>query len=71
MNREVSRASTTLGIDASDNPYIFGEPVTLSATVFPETGFGEGGTVTFYANGSVVGTAEVTYGQAALTTTNR
>ena len=65
----VSRAPTSLGIASSDNPYVFGEPVTLSATVFPVTGFGEAGTVTFYDNGSVIGTAEVSYGQAALTTT--
>jgi hypothetical protein len=67
----VSRAPTTLGIAASDNPYVFGEPVILSATVFPLTGFGEGGTVTFFDNGAVVGTAAVTFGQAALTTTFR
>ncbi|HVT41509.1 MAG TPA: Ig-like domain-containing protein, partial [Acidimicrobiales bacterium] len=67
----VSRAPTTLGIASSDNPYVFGEPVTLSASVFPATGFGEGGTVTFYDNGAVVGTAPVTFGQAAMTTTFR
>jgi hypothetical protein len=67
----VSPAPTSLGIASSDNPYIFGEPVTLSATVFPESGSGEGGTVTFYDNGAVVGTVPVAYGQAALTTAFR
>ncbi len=65
----VGRSPTSLGIASSDNPYVFGEQVTLSATVFPVTGFGEAGTITFYDNGTALGTADVAYGQAALTTT--
>ncbi len=65
----MSRSPTFLVLGSSDNPYIFGEPVTLSATVFPATGFGETGNVTFYDNGAPVGTGSVSNGQAELTTT--
>jgi len=65
----VSRSPTILVLGSSDNPYIFGEPVTLSATVFPTTGFGETGNVTFYDNGTPIGTGTVSNGQAELTTT--
>ncbi len=65
----VSRSPTFLVLGSSDNPYILGEPVTLSATVFPTTGFGETGNVTFYDNGTPIGTGTVSNGQAELTTT--
>ncbi len=65
----VSRALTTLSLGSSNNPYIFGEPVTLTANVFPTTGSGETGTVTFFDNGISIGTGSVSYGQATLTTT--
>ena len=48
----VSRAATTLGLLTSVNPSAAGEPVTFTATVFPTTGSGETGTVTFFDNGA-------------------
>jgi Big-like domain-containing protein len=65
----VSRSPTIIVLGSSDSPYIFGEPVTLSATVFPATGFGETGSVTFYDNGTPIGTATISNGQAELNTT--
>ncbi len=65
----VSRSPTSVVLGSSDNPYIFGEPVTLSANVFPATGFDETGNVTFYDNGTPIGTGTVSNGEAQLTTT--
>jgi hypothetical protein len=62
----VSRASTTLGLLASFNPSTPGQPVTLTATVFPTTGSGETGVVTFYDDGAPIGTSSVSNGQATL-----
>jgi large repetitive protein len=62
----VTRASTTLGLLASANPLTPGQPVTLTATVFPTTGSGETGVVTFYDNGVRLGTSRVSNGQATL-----
>ncbi len=44
-----------------------GTPTTLTANVFPSTGSGETGTVTFFENGERLGTSPVTNGQATLT----
>ena len=63
----MTRASTTLGLLASANPSTPGQPVTLTATVFPTTGSGETGTVTFFDNGTRIGTGDVSNGQATLT----
>jgi hypothetical protein len=63
----VTDASTTLGILASNNPSTPGQPVTLTATVFPTTGSGETGLVSFFDNGDLIGTGAVTNGQATLT----
>jgi hypothetical protein len=65
----VSRASTDLGLGSSVNPATSGQPVTFTASVFPATGSGESGTVTFSYNGAVIGRGSVRYGQATLTTT--
>ncbi len=64
----VSQAPTDLGLGSSLNPAISGQPVTFTASVFPATGSGETGTVTFFAGGIAVGSASVSNGQAALTT---
>jgi hypothetical protein len=63
----VTKASTTLGLLVSTNPSTAGQPVTLTATVFPTTGSGETGLVTFFDNGNSMGTGTVTNGQATLT----
>jgi hypothetical protein len=65
----VSRAATVLGLDSSDQVSTSGRPVTFVADVFPATGSGETGTITFSYNGTVIGRAGVSYGQATLTTT--
>ncbi len=62
----VSRASTTLGLLASANPSTPGQPVTLTATVFPTTGSGETGMVTFLEDGVLIGRSSVVNGQATL-----
>ena len=62
----VSQAPTDLGLGSSLNPALSGQPVTLTASVFPATGSGETGTVTFFANGAALGSASVSNGQAAL-----
>jgi hypothetical protein len=63
----VTKASTTLGLLAASNPSTPGHPVILTATVFPTTGSGETGLVTFYDNGHTMGTGSVTNGQVTLT----
>ena len=64
----MSRASTTLGLGSSANPSTLGQPVTITASVFPATGSGETGTVTFFDDGTVIGSGSVSNGQATLTT---
>ena len=63
----VSRAPTTLGLLSSVNPTPIGQSTTFTATVFPATGSGETGTVSFFADGSRIGTGQVVNGQATLT----
>lgn len=63
----VSRAPTTLGLLGSTDPSTGGPPMTLTATVFPATGSGESGTVTFFDDGTPIGTGTVSNGQATLT----
>jgi hypothetical protein len=64
----VSRATTVLSLGASDDPSTAGQPVTFTASLFPSTGWGETGTVTFSYNGAVIGSAGVSNGEATLTT---
>jgi hypothetical protein len=64
----VTRATTVLSLSSSDDPTTSGQPVTFTATVFPATGWGETGTVTFFYETTVIGVASVSNGQAALTT---
>src|ERR1700692_4656093 len=60
----VTRAQTNLGLLASLNPSTAGQPVTLTATVFPTTGAGESGTVTFFEDGALIGTSTIVTGKA-------
>jgi hypothetical protein len=53
-----------IGLGASSNPVVFGQPVTLIATVTS----GATGKVTFYDGISVIGIATLSGGQAVLTT---
>ncbi len=67
----VTRAPTTLGLLGSADPSTGGQAMTLTATVFPATGSGESGTVTFFDDATRVGTATVSNGQATLTVVTR
>ncbi|NCU11270.1 MAG: autotransporter domain-containing protein, partial [Sphingomonadaceae bacterium] len=61
---EVTRSVTTVTLTSSTSVVFFGMPVTLTATV---TGQSPTGTVTFSDGASVIGTAPVSGGTAALT----
>jgi hypothetical protein len=63
----VTRAATTIDVLASANLSTAGQPVSLTATVFPTTGSGETGRVTFFENDVAIGTGSVSNGQATLT----
>ena len=66
----VSKASTTLGLLAlGRTPPLAGQPVTFTATVFPTTGSGETGMVTFFDNGTPDRHSQRLNGQATLTVT--
>ncbi len=62
----VSRAPTSLGLLDSGQSSAAGQSVTLTATVFPTTGSGETGVVTFFDDGTRIGTSRVSNGQATL-----
>ena len=62
----VGRSPTTLGLLSSVNPTPIGQATTFTATVFPTTGSGETGVITFFADGSRIGTGQVEHGQATL-----
>jgi hypothetical protein len=64
----VSRATTVLELVSSGALSTSGQPLTLIANVFPSTGSGETGTVTFFYEGSAVGRSSVSNGQATFTT---
>ncbi|HSZ37932.1 MAG TPA: Ig-like domain-containing protein [Acidimicrobiales bacterium] len=63
----VNQATTVLSLGGSDDPSTSGQPVTFTASLFPSTGSGETGTVTFSYNGTVIGSASVSNGEATLT----
>ena len=64
----MSQATTALEVVSSDGLTTAGQPVTFIANVFPATGSGATGTVTFSYNGTSIGSASVSDGQATLTT---
>ena len=69
LNQVVNKVATSLGLGSSLNPSTSGQSVTFTATVTPVSGSGETGTVTFYDNGSSIGTGSVSGGTATLATT--
>ncbi|MBV9662095.1 MAG: Ig-like domain repeat protein, partial [Acidimicrobiales bacterium] len=64
----VNQASTSVSVSNGTDPSLFGEPVTLTATVNPTSGANPTGTVTFFDNANPIGTQPVSGGQAQLTT---
>jgi hypothetical protein len=64
VTQVVDKAPTTVSLQSSRNPSTSGQTVTFTATVTPQTGSGETGTVTFFDNGSPIGTGSVSGGQA-------
>jgi streptogramin lyase len=61
----VNQLSTNTGLASSENPSNYNDPVTFTATVSPGAATG---TVTFYDNGTSLGTETVVGGSAAVTT---
>ena len=64
----VSAASTTTTVTSSASPSKSGQSVTFTATVHPQYSGAPTGTVQFYADGSPIGMASITGGQAAFST---
>jgi hypothetical protein len=58
-------AQTNVVLTTSANPTVFGQPVTLTATVSPASSSGK---VTFYDGTTVLGTRALTSGQASIST---
>ncbi len=63
--------ATKTTLTSSTNPSVFGQSVTLTATVAPSSGSGSpSGSVTFYAGSTPLGTATVSGKKASLKTTS-
>ena len=70
VSQVVNKANTTTSVTTAPNPSVFGESVTLTASVAaiaPGAGTPTG-TVTFYSGSSSLGTATLSGGTASLTT---
>jgi hypothetical protein len=64
-------ATTTTKVTTSGTPSLHGQPVTFTATIIATEGpIPNGATVTFYNNGTRIGTAKTTNGAAKLTTSS-
>lgn len=61
----IDKASPTLSVSSSSSSIIYGNSVTLTATL--SGGYSPSGTVTFYANGTSLGTASLSGTTASLT----
>jgi Bacterial Ig-like domain (group 3) len=66
----VSPASTTTTVTSSASSSKLGQSVTFTATVHPEYSGQPTGTVEFYADGNPIGSANLSGGQAALSTSS-
>ena len=67
----VYQAATTTTVTSSVNPSLFGQSVTFTATVTPLSGtFDNGGTVTFYDDGSTLGAQVLSGTNTAMFTTS-
>ena len=63
----VNKATSTAALVSSPNPSVYGQPVTLTATIAPQYEGTATGTVTFYDSGTVLGSSAVSGNAAALT----
>ena len=70
LSQVVNKAPTGVSLQSSLNPSNSGQSVTFTATITPTTGSGETGTVTFFDNGSQIGTGSVSTGQATFSTSS-
>jgi hypothetical protein len=70
ITQQVSKAGTTTALISSQNPSVFGQPVTFTATVAGQFGGTPTGTITFHQGTNVLGTVNLTNGQASLTTSS-
>jgi hypothetical protein len=66
----VTAASTTTTVTSSGSPSKLGQAVTFTATIHPQYSGQPSGTVEFYADGNPIGSASVSGGQAALSTSS-
>ncbi len=66
----IGLATTTTNVAASISPTLFGQPVTLTASVTSSAGTPNGGTIQFYDGKTLLGTALLldTFGQTVYTT---
>jgi large repetitive protein len=73
LSQTVNQAGTVVAqVSSSANPSAFGQPITFTTTVTAVApGFGTPtGTVSFFDNGNLIGTASLSGGTASLATTN-
>ena len=64
----VTAISTSTGVTSSQNPSVFGQSVTFTATVTPGTSGTPTGTVTFYDSSNQIGTGTLSSGVATFAT---
>ena len=70
LSQIVTRAPTTTALDSDTNPSTYGQSVKFTATVTPQTGALDGGTVQFYDGTDTLGspqTVDTSSGKATLT----
>jgi hypothetical protein len=66
LSQMVNKATTTTVLVSSPDPSAVGQSVTIKAAVTPQFGGSPSGTITFIQNGSTIGTATLSGGQATL-----
>lgn len=71
LTQVVNQGTTTTTLASNNNPAIFGQPITFTATVAVATGVGTvSGTVSFLDGATTVGTGTISNGVATLTLSN-
>jgi hypothetical protein len=69
MSQVVDKAASTTALVSSQNPSIYGQSVTFTATVSPQFSGTPAGTVEFYNGTKELGTAPLVDGVASFTST--